>query len=235
MKTICATKRLTPSQRQTLEREGIALVDYNAIRIVLLDVVWPNAGFDHFIFTSQNAVKSYLKQRRKFEGPNKKEAVSCFCVGSKTKAFLEKNGLKVLKMTLNAVDLANYIIKHHEIASFLYLCGDHRRDVLPEMLQTHGISFEEVVVYKTQLTPKKLEGSFDGVLFFSPSGVESFFQSNQLDGTAFCIGPTTARAVRHFTEKVAVAELPVTEKLLELVVEVLTNSPLPVPPKPSNE
>jgi uroporphyrinogen-III synthase len=80
----------------------------------------------------------------------------------------------------------------------VFFCGDQARDELPAMLVKHNIAIEKVVVYKTILQPKKVEPDYDGILFFSPTAVESFFSSNStLPGTVlFAIGETTASSLR---------------------------------------
>jgi len=46
--------------------------------------------------------------------------------------------------------------------------------------------------------PKGGEKRFDGILFFSPSAVESYLKSNTIkDEMCFCIGETTAEALEN--------------------------------------
>ena len=42
------------------------------------------------------------------------------------------------------------------------------------------LSVDEVIVYKTIETPKVLTKQYDGILFFSPSAVKSFFSKNSI-------------------------------------------------------
>jgi uroporphyrinogen-III synthase len=56
---------------------------------------------------------------------------------------------------------------------------------------------KEIVAYTTMLTPQAITSPADGILFFSPSGVESYLLKNsgkQL--VAFCLGETTAAYAR---------------------------------------
>jgi uroporphyrinogen-III synthase len=49
-------------------------------------------------------------------------------------------------------------------------------------LKTEGIAFNEIEVYQTTLAPFKIsdQEKFDGIMFFSPSAVETFDkQQNQ--------------------------------------------------------
>ena len=67
------------------------------------------------------------------------------------------------------------------------------------------------------LSPEKIDDEVSGVLFYSPSGIDSYLKENNTDKTAFCIGETTAKAARNHFENVQVANLPSVESLLELV------------------
>lgn len=53
-------------------------------------------------------------------------------------------------------------------------------------------------MYRTVLTPQKVERSYDGIAFFSPSAVESFFSVNTigLRVPLFAIGRTTEASLR---------------------------------------
>ena len=66
-------------------------------------------------------------------------------------------------------------------------------------------------VYTTKQRPKKIAQQCDGILFFSPSAVHSFFSANTINTSThcFCIGPTTARAVAQYTNQYSVAKQPV--------------------------
>lgn len=97
-----------------------------------------------------------------------------------------------------AVDLARSILAAGARGDIWFFSGNKRRDTLPERLIQGGLQVHEIVVYETQLTPSAVTGFFDGILFFSPSGVESYFSCNQPDPRSilFAIGETTAAALR---------------------------------------
>src|SRR5690606_37559246 len=118
------------------------------------------------IITSQNTVNALLHKKVEIE--------NCFCVGEKTKAMLKANGLEVKVMTDYGKELAEIIVKDYAEEAFTFFCGNLRRDELPTMLKENNVPFDEIEVYRTVLKPKKFDRSFDGVLFFSPSAVESF-------------------------------------------------------------
>ena len=66
-------------------------------------------------------------------------------------------------------------------------------------------------------SPVNVRDQFSGVLFYSPSTVESYMQDNSTDKIAFCIGESTAKEARKHFENVQVAKLPTVESVLELV------------------
>lgn len=116
-----------------------------------------------------------------------------------------------------AEELAQALIADGMLQSAVFFCGDQRLDTLPTMLATAGISVEEVVVYRTIATPQRITNAPDGILFLSPSAVESFFRLNTLDDRTvpFAIGRTTAQALAQRTPRpVVVPAVPSREALL---------------------
>ncbi|MEM9648203.1 MAG: uroporphyrinogen-III synthase [Bacteroidota bacterium] len=218
MRTVLSTKILTPQQRELFLNSGLGLVEYDALQIEFLDVVIPES-FQYLIFTSKNAVKAFLRQKKNIEEP---EAFSVFCVGEKTKTLLEDFGLKVAKMASNAVELALFIAKNYKNESFLFLCGNQRRNELPQFLKENNIRYDEIVVYRTILTPKKYNRVFDGLLFFSPSGIKSHSSKNPINESwLFCIGETTANEAGKYSENIITANKPTVENVLVQAIKKL--------------
>ena len=214
---ILSTKKLKSNQRDLLLGSGCSVVDYNAIAIKFLDFEMPQQ-IENAIFTSQNGVKAFFKNCAK----NKQNVhvQQCFCVGQKTEALLRKNGLKVAKMTKNASELGNFIVKQFKNDRFYYFCGNNRRDELPAILKTAKITLFEIKTYKTELKPRKFDQKWDGILFFSPSGVQSFVLENKFEHSmAFCIGETTATAARKYTNNVTTANATSVESVIAKVVK----------------
>ncbi len=205
--TILSTKILTPPQQELVLSAGLGFVHYNAISTHSLEFeLEPN--FDFYLFTSKNAVLSFL-ERYPSNGHK------AFCVGEKTAQLLTENGFTVIAFANNALDLAHNIIKKHPTASFLFFSGNQRREALPKTLQENNIWYKEVVVYQTLLQPKMFQRSFDAVLFYSPSGVQSFSAQNNLkDHWAFCIGETTAAEAKKHTDQITIANKPTVENVL---------------------
>ncbi len=197
------------------------MTDYDAITIQTLEIEIP-LDYDHLIFSSQNGVYAYLQALNRNKALAGYKDKGCFCVGDKTRRLLEANHIKVLFSAPNGAELAYYLINHHSAASLLYICSSRRRDELPTLLAGSGLLLKEVVGYQTHLNTIKHSRNFDGLLFFSPSGVESFMSHNKHgDATAYCIGPTTAAAVKEYTNRFKIAKEASLEALIQLALDSL--------------
>ena len=175
------------------------------------------------VFTSANAVKAVSGLI------STKTNWKIYCLEAATKKSVEVLfGRKSIADTAaNASQLADKIIIDPEIKKILFFCGDQRRNTLPEMLRMNGIEMEEVVVYKTVAKPQKITKVYDGLLFFSPSSVKSFFSLNTVTAPTrlFAIGDTTAAEIRSYTNfPVIIAEKPDPEKLLCQVIKHFNTS-----------
>lgn len=122
--------------------------------------------------------------------------------------------------------LAELILQDNTITSVAFFCGNIRRDELPDTLHSQGVEVEEIIVYETQETPVKLTETYDGILFYSPSSVRSFFSGNTLPAhtACFAIGHTTGAALRDVTEnKVVISPEPAVDALLQTVILYFDN------------
>lgn len=212
---ILSTKKLTELQRN-LFKYPLVLIDEDFVNIEFIPV-----DKDEFkccpttaIFTSQNAVNSILKNYERSELYFEK----IYCVGEKTKQLLEDNNFEVTHFELYGKDLASYIITQKNLNEVTFFCGNSRLDVLPNTLNAHQIKVNEVVVYKTVLNQIQISDTIDGVLFYSPSGVQSYLMAkNSVKPKAFCIGTTTAlSATNHFNE-IVIADNPTIEDVIHKV------------------
>lgn len=213
--SVLSTKKLKPGQRELLLNRGIGLVEMNFISLFPIPFDLKDIP-ENIIFTSKNSVKAILDHPSK----NQLQQKNVFCVGNKTAEFLKENGFQVLKKANYGADLASEIIKEHARESFLFICGRNRHDSLPDGLRKAGMQLTEVEVYDTNLSPKKIDRIFDGVLFFSPSGVKSYCSQNDLSGSvAFCIGKTTSSEAEKYTSNIIVASKPSIENVIVQVVK----------------
>ena len=214
MKTILSTKILTSNQRQSLLDIGLKVVEKDFIQKKSIPIA-PFIPQQNLLFTSQQAVKSIVEQQL----INQPENYTVFCVGKKTKTTLEQAGFFVVAVFEAAIDLAEFLVAS-EYNNFDFFCGNRRMDTLPQRLQQAGKSYRELVVYTTVNQAVKIETPFYGILFFSPSAVESFFEKNTLGAQpCFCIGNTTATALYGITEAIYVAPIPSLEATLQRCID----------------
>lgn len=207
---ILSTKKLLPNQKQFLLNANFSVIEADFIEIVRKDFEL-EGSFENMIFTSQNAVKSFLENEKAKELKAKK----IFCVGSKTKALLEENGYKVAVSREYASELSEVIVHDFQKESFVFFCGNLRRETLPETLKKSNVALREIEVYETLLTPQKINSPADALLFFSPSGVQSYLKGNKIENqNCFCIGTTTAEALEKITNNVIIAKQQTVENVI---------------------
>ncbi len=207
---IVSTKKLLPNQKQFLLNANFSVLEADFVKIELKKFsINNNARF--LIFSSQNAVDSVLKNSKLEQLKTKK----CFCVGQKTKTALELQGFVVQETADYASELASIICNQYVEESFTFFSGNLRREILPDALTLAKVKFEEIEVYQTMLTPHIITSKPNGILFFSPSAVESYLQANNIrDEICFCIGKTTAEPVEKITSHCIVANQPSIENVI---------------------
>lgn len=208
---IVSTKILTSHQKQVLSDNNFDVTEANFIKTENKDFTLNDIG-DNLIFTSQNAAQSILNHPKCEELKTK----NVFCVGLKTKILLSESGFNVIAYTGYASDLAEIITLIYSSESFTFFSGNLRKETLPQSLAAANIKLKEIQVYQTILTPQKVKGPFNGILFFSPSGVESYLSANDIKNEiCFCIGETTAEALHKITKNIIIAENPSVEDVIE--------------------
>ncbi len=212
-KVIVSTKLLSKIQKKVLDGAKVKDSDFISIRYNRLSAIMLKKLPKNFIITSKNGLQAlmhnFAKEDVAFD--------TIFCVGRVTKKHIEQALGKVTFKAKTAKDLAAHLLTT-DIKEFTYFCGDIRRDELPEILKKNNVRLEEVHIYKTLLSATVVKPPIDGVMFYSPSGVESFLISNpETHGVAFCIGNTTAKAAREHFDKVLVAKIATVQSVLELV------------------
>lgn len=212
---VLSTKCLLPEQKKQLEDQQIEITEYNAINIEFLnfddEIIVENA-----IITSQNAAKAIIDKKIVIK--------NCFCVGEKTQSFLEAHGQNVKKTTHYGLELAKFIVKYYKNESFWFFCSTIRGDDIPNILEKNNISLKQIEVYKTTLNTQTINQTFDAILFFSPSGVQSFTTNNTIGkAQAFCIGTTTAASAKPYTNNILMPKKPTVERVLSLVIKHYKN------------
>ena len=211
---VFSTKSLSESQTK-LFHNNIASENSDFIKVrsnriapkVVKDVI------ENVIITSKNGVEALLDNFTKEELNFK----NIFCVGRRTKKMIQQKIGPVNHTEKNAERLAEYLSKEMKGNSVTYFCSDLRLDTLSKILTENKIEVNEVEAYKTMYSPELVSESIDGVMFYSPSAVNSYLQKNTTDKVAFCIGASTAKEAQKYFEKVEVAQIPTVESVIELV------------------
>ena len=173
------------------------------------------------VFTSMNAVEAVAEFL--FDA---QPDWRIYCIGNTTQQLIKKyfGEDTIAGSASDAAALAEIIITEEE-EEVIFFCGDIRRNELPQALQNNNINVQEIVVYQTIALHHKIEKEYFGILFFSPSAVESFFLVNKVaeQTVFFAIGNTTASAIKKYTgNKIITADEPGKEALVEKAVEYFT-------------
>ena len=214
---LLSTKVLSQQQRNRLLQTGVHYSERNFITTSPLSFT-ANVHSQSLIFTSQNAVKAVFNQLNFMDK-------KCYCVGEKTKALLEENGQKVIKIEQNASKLADFILKNDENDEFLFFAGKQRLPDVETAFSMKNKTLTVVEVYETLAQPKAV-GMYDGLLFYSPSGVDSFRQNNTFEKSmCFALGHTTAAALATHTTSIITATQPTVEHLIAAVKKYLMHTP----------
>jgi uroporphyrinogen-III synthase len=170
------------------------------------------------IFTSSNAVKAVGKI---VKGQTNWRI---FCIEPSTKKKVEDIFINsfIVGTAKDAGALSQKIIADKCAKQVVFFCGNQRRDLLPQLLKSNGIDVEELIVYKSIGKPQTVSKHYDGILFFSPSAVRSFFEKNRLDATTqiFSIGKTTTDEIKMFSNtSIIISESPSIENLIGQVIK----------------
>ena len=221
---ILSTKVLLSHQKQALTDIGFEVLESNFIEVETKDFQLKGIK-DNLIFTSQNAVRSFLTHPQFEENKSDLQSKKVFCVGVKSKTILTDAGFEVIAYADYASDLTEIICLIYANSSYTFFSGNLRKETLPLALKNTGIEFNEIEVYETQLKPHKIKETVDAILFFSPSGVESYLKDNPIKKElCFCIGETTAEALENkHIKNIIIAEFPSVENVITEVKEYYYN------------
>lgn len=213
---VFSTRNLSELQRQRFKNVTVESTDF--LKISLNRIAKPilKSPIENVIITSQNAVEAITASVPKEELQFK----NIYCVGRRTKRLIENRIGKVKHSENYAKDLAAYLVEFIDGTEVTHFCSDIRLDELSQTLEKNNIKVNEVEAYKTVLDSEKIDPKIEGIMFYSPSTVESYMINNEAEGkVAYCIGDTTAaEAEKHF-EDVRVARIPTVESVIDLVNE----------------
>lgn len=207
---VLSTKKLLPLLIEKAEQNNIQIVEQEFISVqpilttekIKEVLAVAKAGKEYIAFTSANAVipfDKYLYQYHAYVADWK-----IFCLEGKTKEAVLKSLLpkkNIISTAENAKALSQKIMEYG-VKEIIFFCGNKRRNDLPGILKDGGITVHEVVVYETIEMHAIVTEDIDGILFFSPSAVKSFFAVNELNSKTVCfaIGETTGNTVAHFAD-----------------------------------
>lgn len=212
---VLSTKQLSSDQTDLFsEKVGFEMSDFIAIRYNRLKPTVIKNGIKNVIITSQNGVEALFNNY----APSEMDFENIYCVGRRTKRLIERKiGKKVTHVENSARELANFIVKMR-LNEATYFCGNLNRDELNTILAENNVEVTNVEAYRTVLNERKFDKTFDGILFYSPSGITSYLEDNSdRTAVAFCIGETTAEEARKHFDKVAVSPLPSIENVIKTV------------------
>lgn len=222
--TILSTRPLPEELKHQAAGAGIGIETIpfieteNITDSVTINSIRSNAGQNiTAVFTSMNAVEA-VAAAMETSTVNWK----IFSMGFATSALVNKYFLHAEPgAARDASELADEIIAAG-VPEVVFFCGDRRRPELPEKLKRAGIKVNEIPVYKTVAQDVQINKGYNGILFYSPSAVESFFSGNKLssDVILFAIGNTTADAIRSFCDnRVIISDEPGKEALAKQAIE----------------
>ena len=124
----------------------------------------------------------------------------------------------IIEVAANSLQLSQKIIEAGNIKEIIFFCGELRLNDLPKALAENNIKVKELMVYQTIPTPVALQKKYDAILFYSPSGVHSFFGNNTIEKNVvlFAMGQTTATAIQAYcSNQVVLGKHPDKQLLLQ--------------------
>lgn len=215
MARILSTKKLTEAQLHLLLNTSHSLVHYDAIQITALPENFPTKLIKNAIVTSQNTAKLIIQ--------NEIQIDKVFCVGEKTAGLLFEHNYKVALVCEYASILAEIITSNYADDNFSLICSQQRLETIPNKFSQEKLELQEFHIYQTTSRYQKFDKDFDVVLFYSPSGIRSFFEANpQMTSIhAVCIGTTTAKAAQNYVDKVSFSSQTSVESVIVKAVKIL--------------
>ena len=160
--------------------EGITAKEFRQQKINILD-------YSAVVFTSRHAVDNYFKLAKEMR-ITIPEDMKYFCVIETIALYIQKY------VQYRKRKVENYLVPQSSV----------HNDSLSLLLDEKGLKHRECVMYRTvnnELTEEEVKNfDYDMVVFFSPTGVQSFTSSmpqfEQGDVRIAAFGPATAKVIR---------------------------------------
>jgi uroporphyrinogen-III synthase len=160
--------------RPFIQIEGIPAKDFRKDRVNV-------AEFQAVILTSRQAADHYFRMATEMRMTNFDE-VKFFCVSESTAFYLQKyityRKRKVFYGNNSINDLTD-VLKKHKKEKFLLPCSEVMNPDIINTLKDGDLNFITAAMYRTvssDLSDVNIE-SFDMIVFFSPSGVQSLLKN----------------------------------------------------------
>ncbi len=223
---ILCTRAVSASLKEEAAAKGIVIDTLSFIATEPIETVETQQEIEQamllsatVIFTSMNAVDAVAAQLE-----DQEPDWTIYTMGNTTQELAKKyfGEERIAGTARSSTELAELVIEAGAPHDVIFFCGNQRRDELPDILQSNAIEVQEIEVYTTVATPHKLTKHYDGVLFFSPSAVQSFFSVNKLSSNTilFAIGETTSNTIKKYsTNKIITSDSPGKENLVREMIE----------------
>ncbi|WP_298531083.1 uroporphyrinogen-III synthase [uncultured Algibacter sp.] len=161
-------------------------------------------NYTAIILTSRNAVDHFFRiaEEMRFKVP---DSMKYFCQSEAVAYYLQKYVVyrkrKIYVGKRTFAELSPLIKKYKE-EKFLLPNTDKVKPAVPEILNALGVDWKQATFYKTVVSDLSdlANVSYDVLVFFSPSGIESLFQNfpdfQQNETRIAVFGNTTIKAVQ---------------------------------------
>ena len=182
--------------RPFIHVEGVPAKEVRAQKIDL-------KNYTAIILTSRNAVDHFFRiaEEMRFKVP---DAMKYFCQSEAVAYYLQKYVVyRKRKIYVGKRTFAELspLIKKYKDEKFLLPNTDKVKPAVPEILNTLGVDWKQATFFKTVVSDLSdlANVSYDVLVFFSPSGIESLFQNfpdfQQNETRIAVFGNTTIKAV----------------------------------------
>jgi len=215
---------INEAKHQNIEIDILSFIETVPIRSIEVQQEIENALLKSsaVVFTSMNAVEAVANE---LDGHQPDWRI--YSIGNTTRQLVKKyfGEEAIAGSAESAAELAELIVEEDNSDDIFFFCGEQRRDELPDILRSNDIDVNEIVVYQTIQVKHKIEKTYHGILFFSPSAVQSFFSNNKISDKTilFAIGNTTATEIKKYTNnKIITGDEPSKENLVMEMIRYYT-------------
>ena len=195
-KVLCL-KKLTPPRINAGRKLGLGLTAVEVIEtqpdFESYAVSYALKSTNNWVFSSLNSVSAITSVLKSTSMIHK----HVFCVGPRVANFFDGK-VKAIHQVNSASELTE-VAKASEKERFMWFHGNKSDMALIEEFEVHEMTLSSHPVYKTELITPRIEDveDYQALMFFSPSGVDSFNEHNYIPESAVvsAIGKTTAEYI----------------------------------------